>query len=150
MLRSQTKNPYVQTVQDKTCPCPDRPRWNIPISRLSCVRSKVFVRSPCVQMCVCPDFRASMSRPIASFIHKSCTQRFYNVFLSSIDNLGHFKLRKSFHLREPRLRYQTGSRYVQTEMKAQGGVVRSKLRGHETQMNARMSGHSQETKNKSV
>ena len=37
----------------------------------------------------------------------------------------------------PRLRSQTESRYVQTEMNAQGGVVRSKLHGLEKKMNAR-------------
>ena len=34
-------------------------------------------------------------------------------------------------LKEPRLRCQTENRYVQTEMNAQGGVVRSKLHGLE-------------------
>ena len=43
--------------------------------------------------------------------------------------------------RQLRLRRQTESRYVQTKMNAQGDVVRSKLNGLETPMNARKSGN---------
>ena len=44
-------------------------------------------------------------------------------------------------VRVPRLVCQTKSRYAQSEMNAQGGVVRSKLHGLETPMNAGKSGH---------
>ena len=52
------------------------------------VLSQIFVPYLCVQKCKCPDFCAFMSRPIASFIHISCTQQFYNVFISSINTFG--------------------------------------------------------------
>ena len=46
-----------------------------------------FLCSWCVQKCVCPEFHAFMSRLIASFIKISCTQNFYNVFISSLEIL---------------------------------------------------------------
>ena len=46
------------------------------------MRSKPSMpRLSIVQKCVCPDFRAFMSRPIASFSHINFTRRFYNVFI---------------------------------------------------------------------
>ena len=44
------RSKYVQTVPGGKYLCPDRPRWKVPMSRLSCVH-RTFVRS-------CPDFRA--------------------------------------------------------------------------------------------
>ena len=55
-LRCQTETPYVQTVPDKTCLCPDRLRLNVPMSRLSCVQIYLCVvrafKTPYVQTCV--------------------------------------------------------------------------------------------------
>ena len=86
--RSQTENPYVQTVPNKTCLCLDHPRWNVPMSRFSCVQKYLFVfcafkgpyvqtfvrskpsmhRLSCFQKCVCPDFRAFKTLCAQTFV----------------------------------------------------------------------------------
>ena len=73
-LRSQTESPYVQTVPDGKCLCPDRPRRKVPMSRLSrvhqtfvlsCPDFRAFTRLSCVHVQTfvrSPDFRAFISR----------------------------------------------------------------------------------------
>ena len=87
-LRSQTESPYIQTVPDKTCLSPDRPRRNAPMSRLSCVQKYLcvlrafktpYVQTSCVQNFIWPDFSAfqiKISALICGFMSRIlCVQK---------------------------------------------------------------------------
>ena len=78
-------------VPDRKSICPDRPRRKVSVSRPSqtesayvqtFVRSKVFLRSSCVQKSSCPDFRAFKSAYVQTFVHSK--EKFAR---SKIDNL---------------------------------------------------------------
>ena len=83
-LRSQTESRYVQTVPDRKCLCPDRPRRKVPMSRLSCVHQtfvrscpdfRAFTRLSCVHAQIfvrSPDFRAFMSRLSCVHVRTKC------------------------------------------------------------------------------
>ena len=67
-LRSQTEKSYVQTVLDKTYLCPERPRRNEPMSRLSCVQT---------DLCVLGEFKFLYVQTFER--SKSYTTRLYSV-----------------------------------------------------------------------
>ena len=75
-LRSQTENPYVQTVPDKTCLCLDHPRRNVPMSRFSSVQKYLYVvrafKLSCVQTFV--RSKSHMTRLLCISNQNSCAQ----------------------------------------------------------------------------
>ena len=75
-LRSQTENPYVQTVPDKTCLCLDHLRRKVSMSRFSCVQKYLCVvrafKSAYVQIFV--RSKSHMARLLCVPNQKSCTQ----------------------------------------------------------------------------
>ena len=136
-LRSQTESPYVQTVPGKTCVCPDHPRWNVLISRLSCdqkylcvlrafkrpfvqnfVRTKLpMSRLSSVKSCLYPDYCVfiRVSRP-CNFEHPPCT--FISVwnYQRSVWELSGVS---------SQVEVPDGSKYVQSEDEDTGGGRRA-------------------------